>query len=110
MYCDRHGHRYAASSDTDWHGHLHEDPRKGAGTFSSSSCTLSGPGTSASCSVPYTPTAVGTGAHTIAASYGGDTTHAGSSGTTAVVVTAKRSTSTSLSCTPATVVVGQTTT
>ena len=55
----------------------------------------------------YTPTAVGTGSHTITASYcgdstqttGGDSTHAASSGTTTVTVTT-RATSTIVSCLP----------
>jgi large repetitive protein len=73
----------------------------GAGNFSSSSCTLNGSG---SCSVDYTPSAVGTGTHTITGSYDGDASHTGSSGSYELTVT-KRSTSTSVSCTPATVVV-----
>src|SRR3989442_10859233 len=44
----------------------------GTGTFSSPSCSL---GPSGTCSVTYTPTAVGTGLHTITASYGGDRNH-----------------------------------
>jgi MBG domain (YGX type)/Bacterial Ig-like domain (group 3)/YDG domain len=49
----------------------------GSGTFGPPpSCTLGTPtGASASCSVSYTPTAFGTGTHTITGSYGGDTTH-----------------------------------
>src|SRR5437773_1076233 len=53
---------------------------------------------STSCTVSYTPTAVGP--HTITASYGGDASHLGSSG--AFVVTAlKHETSTEVSCRPA---------
>jgi uncharacterized repeat protein (TIGR01451 family) len=45
----------------------------GSGSFSNSgSCTLS----AGSCHVDYTPSAVGSGAHKITASYGGDSTHA----------------------------------
>src|SRR5438093_2235307 len=44
-----------------------------SGTFSVSSCTLSGTGASASCSVAYTPSEVGT--HRITASYGADEKH-----------------------------------
>src|SRR5256885_230356 len=74
------------------------------------SCTLGGATTnsltgavSTSCTVSYTPTAVGP--HTITASYGGDASHLGSSG--AFVVTAlKHETSTEVSCMPAMVPVG----
>jgi hypothetical protein len=41
----------------------------------------------ASCSVTYTPSAVGTGTHTITGGYGGDPTHAISSGETPLTVT-----------------------
>src|SRR2546427_1382203 len=80
----------------------------GSGTFTPTSCTLIGTGGSASCSVTYTPDSVGSGTHTITPSYGGDTTHYGSSGSTTVTVSA-RSTSTSVSCTPATVPVAAST-
>src|SRR5207244_2686333 len=73
------------------------------GTFAAASCTLSGTGSSASCSVTFTPNA--SGAHTITATYGGDATHDGSSGTTVVTAT-KHPTTTSVSCTPASVPVG----
>src|SRR5207249_323790 len=63
----------------------------------------SGTGSSASCSVTFTPNA--SGAHTITATYGGDATHDGSSGTTVVTAT-KHPTTTSVSCTPASVPVG----
>src|SRR5439155_857850 len=74
------------------------------------SCTLGSPTTnsttgavSTSCTVSYTPTVVG--AHTITASYGGDTTHIGSSDM--IVVTAlQHETSTAVSCSPAMVPVG----
>src|SRR5439155_1122072 len=56
-----------------------------AATTAFASCTLSGTGSSASCSVTYTPTTAG--AHAITASYGGDATHEGSSGVTAAAVT-----------------------
>jgi len=50
----------------------------GTGTFSpAASCTTSGTGASASCFVSYTPT--NAGHHAIGGSYGGDTSHAGSS-------------------------------
>jgi large repetitive protein len=78
----------------------------GAGGFSAATCTLDADGT---CSVTYRPAAIGTGTHTITGSYGGDAKHSGSSGTDAVTVV-KRSTSTSVSCTPSTVPVDDTTT
>src|SRR5947199_309816 len=56
-----------------------------AATTAFASCTLSGTGSSASCSVTYTPTTAG--AHAITASYGGDATHEGSSGATAAAMT-----------------------
>src|SRR5207249_39709 len=68
----------------------------GSGTFTPTSCTLS----SETCSVTYTPSAVGTGTHTVTGSYGGDATHNTSSGTFALTVT-NRSTSTAVRCTPA---------
>src|SRR5439155_1037929 len=80
-----------------------------AASFRSPSCTLSGTRGTASCSVPHTPTALRPSTQTITATYGGDTTHGGSAGTTTVTVS-KRSTSTSVGCTPASVVVGQPTT
>jgi hypothetical protein len=74
------------------------------GNFDSSSCTLAGDGNAgeATCSVNYTPTALDTGNHTITAAYGGDSSHIASSGATNVSV---GQTSTSVTCTPATVVV-----
>ena len=60
----------------------------GAGSFSpATSCTLVASATTgiASCSVTYTPSAVGT--QTITGAYGGDTTHASSSGGTSLSVT-----------------------
>src|SRR5207244_9629045 len=76
-----------------------------AATFSSTTCPL-GAGTPApttscvspTCSVTYSPSAVGP--HTITATYPGDPTHLDSTGTT--VVTARpRSTSTTVTCSPA---------
>src|SRR5439155_3812930 len=80
----------------------------GTGTFSSSSCTLAGSGSAASCSVSYTST--GLGGSPITATYGGDATHAGSSGFTLIADPPKRTTSTSVGCIPGSVVVGQSTT
>jgi hypothetical protein len=84
----------------------------GSVTFSSDSGTFSGGGTctlnaSGQCSVTYTATVAGP--HTVTAPYGGDSGHAASSGNTSVTATT-RSTSASLSCTPATFPVNGTTT
>lgn len=79
----------------------------GGGAFGSGgSCTLAGTGTSgvASCQVSYTPSSVGSGTHTITASYAGDSLHGFSQGTDALTVS-KRSSSTSVSCLPSPVVV-----
>ncbi|OLD43999.1 hypothetical protein AUI51_04160 [archaeon 13_1_40CM_2_52_4] len=59
----------------------------GTGSFNSTSCSLRGTGTTASCSVTYTPTMVGTGHHTIFSAYSGDSTHMSSTGNTIVTVT-----------------------
>jgi FG-GAP-like repeat/Bacterial Ig-like domain (group 3) len=59
----------------------------GSGTFSPATCTLAGSGDSAGCSVTCTLTARGT--HTISASYAGDATHLGSSGSTTVRIAGK---------------------
>src|SRR5207244_1000726 len=67
-----------------------------AGTFDVSSSSLPASGTN-SCSVHYTPTAVGDGTHTITASYGGDSDHLTSNGGADIAVS-KRSTSTTLVC------------
>src|SRR5438093_1959537 len=77
----------------------------GTGIFSSS-CTLGGTGASANCNVNYTPTAFGTGTHTITASYAGDTAHQTSSGS-AIVTVNLRTTTTTVACTPTTVVINQ---
>jgi Bacterial Ig-like domain (group 3) len=94
------------------------------------SCLLSVNGTSAGCSVTFTPSAVGSGVDTVTASYGGDSQNAGSSGsaveavTAPVIVTppvtapapppvippAKDSSATTVSCSPGTVAVGRATT
>jgi hypothetical protein len=56
----------------------------GSGAFGSASCALDGTG---SCAVSYMPYTVGTGTHSISASYGGDATHLTSSGSAALTVT-----------------------
>src|SRR2546428_6424592 len=72
----------------------------------SNSCMLSPTGTAgiASCSVTYTPGVVG--GHTITGTYGGDSTHTGSSNTAGVAV-APIGTTTTVTCNPATVTVNQ---
>jgi len=54
------------------------------GVFNSNSCSLSGVGASATCSVSYTPSIVGT--HSIQASYVGDAAHSGSNSTFTLAV------------------------
>jgi hypothetical protein len=79
----------------------------GPGDFTGSPCTLSSANNSeASCQVTYTPSAVGSGSHTITATYSGDSAHPATSGSTAVTVHA-RSTTTSLGCSPVNVAIGQ---
>jgi len=61
----------------------------GPGSFNKTSCTLSGSGSSASCSVTYTPgstPAEPARTDTITATYKGDSTHEISKGTTTVIV------------------------
>ncbi|WP_249012070.1 Ig-like domain repeat protein [Conexibacter sp. DBS9H8] len=70
------------------------------GAFSpTSACTLTSTSTfgTASCSVTYTPSAIGSGTHTITAAYVGDSSHAASSSTTTVTVSGHPSTA-ALSC------------
>ncbi|MGH2909978.1 MAG: S8 family serine peptidase, partial [Solirubrobacteraceae bacterium] len=84
-----------------------------SGTFASgNSCTLA-TGSSpdkASCSIGYTPTAVGSGEHGLTAAYSGDSAHASSSGASTLTVGAASSplsTQTVVSCTASPVRVGQ---
>ena len=82
----------------------------GTGTFSGGSCTLASTGaSSATCSLTYTPSAVGSGTHTISAAYAGDPGHTASTGSTGVAVTTRPST-TAISCAPASLAVGAATT
>src|SRR3989441_3281788 len=82
----------------------------GSGVFSSPNCFLHPTSPSASsCSVNYTPNPGSEGTHTITATYPGDSNHSGSSGSTALQVT-KRSTTTSVNCSPGTVPVNSPTT
>src|SRR5438093_508315 len=66
------------------------------GTFTSTTCTLS----AGTCSVSYSPTVVGHAL--ITGTYGGDTVHTGSSGTFTLASTL-RTTTTAVSCNPASV-------
>lgn len=78
-----------------------------AGTFSGGgACTLAPTVTTgvASCQISYTPTGVGSGTHKVTGSYGADSAHAASDGTTSMGVTAAF-TSTAVSCQPAALVV-----
>ncbi|TMI57412.1 PKD domain-containing protein, partial [Candidatus Bathyarchaeota archaeon] len=81
----------------------------GTGSFTGSPCTLGSPtSNSASCQVTYTPS--GVGSHGITGAYGGDANH-GSSTSSPVfsLAVTLRTTSTSVSCNPSTVAVGQAT-
>jgi hypothetical protein len=81
------------------------------GSFSSSSCTLAPDSTvgQATCVVSYTPGQTGNGTtQTVTAAYGGDSSHAASSGQAALILTV-RTTGTVLTCSPRTVAVGQAT-
>jgi hypothetical protein len=72
----------------------------GSGTFSAPSCPLvevSGHKEQSSCEVRYTPTARGTGSHTITAKYPGDGTHAAAEKSTPLTVNT-RATTTTLEC------------
>jgi hypothetical protein len=60
-----------------------------SGVFSGNPCTLSGAGSSATCSVTYTPSTVGDGAHRVTATYNGDTNFSGSSGYQNITVNPK---------------------
>ncbi len=79
------------------------------GTFTGT-CSLTGTGATASCAanVTYTPTVVAPGTHTISGTYNGDTKHAFSTSTGSQSFTLTvigRSTSTTVSCAPSSVVV-----
>jgi len=80
----------------------------GSGAFTpATTCTLVAtvtPGVS-ECSATYTPSAVGTGTHTISASYPGDGNYVKSSGGSPLTVTT-RTTTTTIECNPASVASG----
>lgn len=62
----------------------------GAGSYTpANTCVLSGSGASATCSITYTPSAVGSGSHLITASYGGDSNFNISSGNQTITVDPK---------------------
>ena len=74
-------------------------------------CSLKPAGpNSSTCAVGYVPLEVGSGAHTITASYGGEESHEISSGTSTLTVTAedpaRHPTTTTLRCAPGTIVLG----
>ena len=80
----------------------------GSGTFTpATTCTLAATATAgvSECSVTYTPSAVGSGTHTITASYPGDGNYVKSSGSGPLTVTT-RTTSTTVECNPASVATG----
>src|SRR5712691_3603678 len=82
----------------------------GAGAFAGSPCTLVNQTiTSSTCQVTYTPTG-SEGTESITATYNGDAAHNGSTSSQAFVLTVTpRSTSTTVSCSPGSVVVNQAT-
>src|SRR5436309_11526495 len=81
------------SSNTNWDCEL---TTNSTGTFSATTCTLA----SGTCSVTYTPTVVGHAL--ITGTYAGDSVHTGSSGTFTLAST-KRATTTTVTCSPASV-------
>ena len=75
----------------------------GAGTFSNGgTCSITGNAPQQQCQVTYTPS--GLGAHQITASYGGNGFHDGDQGTTSVTAV-KGTTTTAVSCAPASLLV-----
>ena len=70
---------------------------EGSGTFDSTSCMLDG--NSASCSVVYTPTDVGSGVHVMIANYKADADHLDSSGRFSLTVTGSTSSTTTTTTT-----------
>jgi hypothetical protein len=80
-----------------------------AGSFGSPGvCTLSGNGGSSSCGLSYTPSAVGSGTHSITATYAGDAVYAAGSASTQVTVAA-RPTGVGVVCSPSSVEVADAT-
>ena len=56
----------------------------GQGIFNATRCTLAGTGTTAACSISYSPTVFGSGHQTLFATYSGDSAHMSSSGNTVI--------------------------
>lgn len=56
----------------------------GQGVFNATACTLGGTGTTATCSISFSPTVFGSGHQTIFATYGGDSAHMSGSGSTTI--------------------------
>ncbi|HEV2138971.1 MAG TPA: Ig-like domain-containing protein [Nitrososphaerales archaeon] len=78
-----------------------------SGTFTpAASCTLSG----GTCSVTYTPNSGFLGIVTITATYGGDTDHSGSSNSQGVTWANKKTTTTTVSCSPTSFGIGSSST
>ncbi|HEV2120368.1 MAG TPA: right-handed parallel beta-helix repeat-containing protein [Candidatus Bathyarchaeia archaeon] len=55
-----------------------------SGTFTPSTCSLTGTGATATCAVSYSPAATSVGPQTITGGYAGDVSHLGSSGSTSI--------------------------
>ncbi len=81
----------------------------GNGAFASPSCNLGGTGTTGTCSVTYTPSGVTAGTEVITGDYLGDLGHISATNSFSLTIKIVHASSVALSCTPSTVVVGQTT-
>lgn len=81
----------------------------GAGAFSPASCTPAGSDGVSSCSVTFTPAPGAPASVSVAATYAGDPTHLGSDASTSITIS-DRPTTTSVSCSPTSLVTGQSTT
>ena len=79
------------------------------GTFSPPSCTPSGGGGVSTCSVTFTSAPGTAGTQQITATYAGDVTHFGSTGSLSIPV-AKRGSATSATCSSSSLITGQSTT
>jgi hypothetical protein len=79
------------------------------GSFSASSCSPEGGNGVTACSVTFTPAPGSSGSHTVTGTYAGDPTHFPSVGAVSLAV-AKRVSSTSVSCSPSSLVTGGSTT
>ncbi|OLB45857.1 hypothetical protein AUI07_06435, partial [archaeon 13_2_20CM_2_53_6] len=73
-------------------------------------CTLAPVGADvATCPISYVPSTVGTGTHTISASYSGDSSHTSSLGQTTLTVNKRATSTTIINCTPASINFGSST-